>query len=152
MSKFFIQSVGTFIIVDDIDDFIIQSSTWSPNNGGYLIANRGKYKKQFLHRIIAERMCLNSSKLIDHIDRNIYNNRRLNFRVATKSQNAMNSKIRSDRVSGFKGVFQRGDKWEASIQAYGKYIYLGRFNTEEEAHEVRKEAEIKYFGEFANDF
>jgi hypothetical protein len=39
----------------------------------------------------------------------------------------------------------------ASIGVNNKSIYLGRFNTKEEAVEVRLKAEEEYFGEFRRD-
>lgn len=85
----------------------------------------------------------------DHINRNTLDNRKRNLRLADKSKNAMNSKLRSDNISGHKGVKRLSSgKYYARITVNKKEIHLGTFGTYEEAVKAREEAEIKYFGEF----
>ena len=89
------------------------------------------------------------NKEIDHINGNPSDNRICNLRLATRVQNAQNTKLRSDNKSGAKGVrFDKG-KWQAEIHFNRKRIYLGRYSTFEKALSVRKEAEIKYHLEYA---
>ena len=86
---------------------------------------------------------------IDHINREKLDNRKENFRYATKSENRINSKIRTDNTSGIQGVrFEQG-KWRARISVNGKYVHLGMFDNFQEAVKTRLEAEKKYYGEFA---
>ena len=89
---------------------------------------------------------------IDHIDGNPGNNRIENLREVTQSQNMLNCKIRSNSKSGVKGVSwdKSNSKWKAEITIKkGKYGYLGRYNTLEEAEAVVREAREKYHGEYA---
>ena len=44
---------------------------------------------------------------------------------------------------------KKGKKWRVEIVVNGKKIRCGRYKTIEEAAKARKEAELKYFGEFA---
>ena len=85
----------------------------------------------------------NPNKLvIDHINHNVYDNRKCNLRFATRSQNAMNRNS--------KGVSQRPNgKYTAQIGFDGKRYYLGYFDTYEDAKNTRLEAENKYFKEFS---
>lgn len=78
-------------------------------------------------------------------------NRKSNLRIATQSQNLMNTRNRSDNTSGVKGVRWRKDtnKWTAFIWVNKKHISLGCFNNFDDAVKARKEAEEKYFGEFS---
>lgn len=73
---------------------------------------------------------------IDHIDGNSLNNKIENLRLATNSQNQMNSGIDSMNKTGFKGVSKRKDsnRYQAEIKVGGKGIYLGLYKTPEEAH------------------
>lgn len=73
--------------------------------------------------------------MTDHIDGIRDNNRWINLREATRSENNRNSKIRSDNKSGFKGVFfeKSANKWRALCWANGVQNHLGLFNTAIEA-------------------
>ena len=87
--------------------------------------------------------------IIDHINRDKLDNRKENFRYATKSENRINSKTRTDNVSGIQGVRFEEGKWRVRISVNGKYVHLGMFNDFEEAVKTRLKAEKKYYGEFA---
>jgi hypothetical protein len=94
---------------------------------------------------------MEKGEIVDHIDSNTLNNRRENLRLATYSQNSMNTRISSRNTSGYKGVSvdATGNSWRAQIKAEGEIKYLGLYSTPEEAHEAYKIAAVKYFGEFA---
>ena len=89
--------------------------------------------------------------LIDHLDGNPHNNKFQNLRLATSRQNQCNQKRRIDNTSGLKGVTwdKSRNKWSARIQVKGKYIFLGRHKTKEEAYAAYCEAARKLHGEFA---
>jgi len=146
--RLFILSAGKWILIDKIDLIVIQSCTWKLAGVGYIYGSSGKYRDQYLHRVIAKRMNLDLTNEIDHEDGNILNNQRLNLRPATHSQNQMNRKKQLNNTSGFIGVYRVGQKYCASIRVHGKQIHLAMLDTLEEAIKARKEAEIKYFGEF----
>lgn len=105
------------------------------------------------HRIIWLIMTGNDpgNLLIDHADRNFYNNRFNNLRLATKRQNQCNQRVRVDNKSGSKGVTweKNRSKWRAQIQINGKHLFLGRYKTKEEACNAYQKAAYKYHGEFA---
>jgi hypothetical protein len=86
--------------------------------------------------------------LIDHINRDTYDNRLCNLRLATPSQNKQNSIGTSGRMKGV--TFHKGvNKWQAQIKANGKHIYLGLFPSEEQAHQAYLAASSEHHGEFA---
>jgi hypothetical protein len=90
-------------------------------------------------------------KLVDHINGDKTDNRIKNLRLVTNQQNLFNKSSLSKRnFSGFTGVFwnKKARKWQVSIVYNGKNIYLGLYSNKEDAIQVRKEAEIKYYGEF----
>ncbi len=147
MSKLFLLNIGE-ILIDKIDIVIALSSIWSLTNSGY-IQGTSKYRHQYLHRIIAERVGLDLSNDIDHEDRNKLNNQRNNLRPATRSQNNGNSVKHSNNSSGLKGAFYSNGKYFSRIRINNQQIYLGCFDTVEEAHEAYCKAATEYFGEFA---
>lgn len=88
--------------------------------------------------------------LIDHKNMNPTDNRWENLRQADHARNGMNTGLRSDNTSGFKGVAwdSRVGKWRADIKISGKRKHLGMYMSPEVAHEAYKHAANKYFGEF----
>ena len=88
---------------------------------------------------------------IDHINGDGTDNRIANLRVATASENSLNSKRRIDNKSGFRGITwsKRSEKWLVHIGHGGKVLHLGLFDTIEEAKAVREEAAKRLHGAFA---
>lgn len=87
---------------------------------------------------------------IDHRDTNRSNNRWINLRLATKSQNGANRHPQRNNHSGIKGVRQmRSGRWEARIRINDKPTYLGRYDTAEEAKTAYLKVALKHFGDFA---
>lgn len=90
---------------------------------------------------------------IDHIDGNPKNNAIGNLRLATSSQQKQNKRVQSNNRCGLKGAFfhacRKGKKWRSQIKVGDDLIFLGYFETAEEAHAAYKVAAVKYFGEFA---
>jgi hypothetical protein len=121
------------------------------NNNGYyfvtLYCNKKGIQKS-IHRLVAEVLIPNPFlyEAIEHIDKNPSNNNLNNLRWCTNSQI-----IQSNNSSGVTGVHFRKDinKWSSKITINKKYINLGCFLNKEDAIIARKEAEIKYFKEFA---
>lgn len=85
---------------------------------------------------------------IDHINGDRSDNRILNLREATASQNGANQKARPNKC-GFKGVVKNREKWAAKIVRNGKRYHLGSFETPLLAHRAYMQAAIKLHGEFA---
>lgn len=92
------------------------------------------------------------NKYIDHINGIKSDNRIQNLRVATASQNSSNSKVHKDNKSKYKGVYfdKSKDKYKARIMHNGKSMYLGLFNTAEEAYKKYTEQALLINGEYAS--
>ncbi len=88
---------------------------------------------------------------VDHVNGNGLDNRRVNLRPATRSQNGFNVSSRANGTSKYKGVcwHKRKKGWQASIKIDGKLIYLGRFADEAQAARAYDAAARELHGEFA---
>lgn len=135
----------TRVLIDIEDSEKVKNFKWYIDKNEYIISKCKKtgHKGLYLHRFI---MNCPEDMVVDHINHNTLDNRKSNLRICTQHENTFNKKENGND----KGVFLRGNKWIAQISYNYKNIYLGRFDTYEEALKVRKEAEIKYFGEFRN--
>lgn len=131
---------------------VVKQYCWDiDSKNGYVktidrINNTGKL---YLHRLIMG--CKKGDGItVDHIDRNKVDCRKLNLRFVTRCQNNMNAGIRSDNISGVKGVCwnKRRNKWEAKITVNKQDIHLGYFSRFEDAVKARENGEEEYFGEY----
>ena len=100
---------------------------------------------------------------VDHIDGNATRNAISNLRIArSRSAQMHNYKISSTNTSGYKGVKRHASKWvdkdgvtrsrmhfRADITLNRQKIFLGLYDTAEEAGRVYAEAALKYHGEYA---
>lgn len=89
--------------------------------------------------------------IVDHINGDVTDNRKLNLRVRTQSENNMNKTIQSNNTSGFVGVQweKRKKMWISTISYKEENIYLGTFYYLRNALRIRIEAEEEFFGEHA---
>jgi hypothetical protein len=90
------------------------------------------------------------SKTIDHINRKKDDNRWCNLREATMTEQSYNRSLHYDSKSLITGVswHKAARKWHAQIMVSRKKIHLGLYSSKNDAIEARKNAEIKYFGDF----
>ena len=100
-----------------------------------------------------QREVMNAPKdtLVDHKNRNRLDNRKENLRLCTNQQNLQNREAQRNNKLRNKGVHWRKDikKFHARIQVNGRKINLGYFNVLGDADSAYRNAEEKYFGEFA---
>jgi len=113
--------------------------------------NKRGYDRVFLHNLVMDN--LDKSKVIDHINGELNDNRKEKLRECTHNENMFNTKHYISNTSGCKGVHysMAEKKWKAYITHKKERCHLGTFKKMEDAVQARKEAEIKYFGEFTRD-
>ena len=85
---------------------------------------------------------------VDHRNRKHDDNSWVNLRLGTGSQNQMNRDIQSNNSTGVRGVHRQNDKFGASIQKDKVSIFLGSYDTVEEAASIRLKAEAELFGDW----
>lgn len=127
-----------------------EEAGWIGHSGYRMVAiNR---QNIFVHRLIYIMFHGYVDGNIDHIDGNKTNNRIENLRIANKSQNACNSKTRSDNTSGIKNVYfdKARNKWCAEIMINRKKVHLGRFESLSEATNTVAVARKLLHRDFAN--
>lgn len=147
---------GQFAIIDDEDFQRVSQYRWhamqSKTDDFYAVSSFLRRKAgeiMLMHRFI-----LNAPKefLVDHINHNPLDNRKINLRLSTTNQNHMNiKKTKNKKSSIYKGVsfFKPFKKWRARIVINGKEKSLKYFNSEIAAAIAYDKAAKKYFGEFA---
>ena len=157
----FIEQDAYFIGIDskkrqflfDKEDYeYIKKYYWYIDVTGYVVhkhKNKTKGKTYYLHR---ELISCGKEKFVDHMNNNKLDNRKSNLRLATAQQNTFNKSIQKNNTSGVPGVsyIKPTKKWSATIGYNNKNINLGSFRDKSKAIIARKEAEQKYFGEFAH--
>lgn len=101
------------------------------NRDGYVYLK--KFSTSKVHRFVM--MAGDTPLYVDHINRDPLDNRKVNLRFATPSQNSMNRKPKNK----YKGVNLRKDKkgkpWQAQCRdpVSKKVLHLGYYSTPEEA-------------------
>lgn len=158
MSKRIYLTQNKFTLVSDEDYEHLNQYNWCYHSG-YVdrssYKETGKHTKQQIHRQIIEKQInrkLNDKEIIDHVNGNKLDNRRINLRIANTASNGWNRKTGNNNTSGYKGVhyIPRINKWQSRIQVYKNRKHLGYFETAELAAKAYDNAAIEYHGEFAN--
>jgi hypothetical protein len=107
----------------------------SPNKDGYLhiiLCNKGQ-KTCLVHRLVLQTFNTTEEELdCDHVNFIKNDNRLVNLRWATISQNARYQPKREGCSSQYIGVSRESNRWRARCKIDGKNIHLGTFDTEEE--------------------
>lgn len=87
---------------------------------------------------------------VDHINGDRLDNRKINLRICTPSQNSMNRAPNRGKLIPYKGVHQKyKNGFFARIFVGGEQIIIGPYSNPEEAALAYDAAASKHFGEFA---
>ena len=152
------RQIGDTVIATDVNEktFVFDAADfdtvnkyrWFVNGHGYVCADDKNRKRISLHRLL---MGFPDEFVIDHINGDKTDCRRMNLRLASNQQNSFNAKTPSNNTTGYKGVhYDPGrNKYEAYIRPNGRKIHLGRYDSPIDAALAYDKAAFLYFGEFA---
>lgn len=102
------------------------------------IKNNGENRAVFQHQFIWYYVNREVVDCLDHINGDKKDNRITNLRSVTQQQNNFNRKAKGYHFS------KRLNKWHSQINFNGDKIYLGLFNTKDEAHQAYLNAKKLY--------
>lgn len=147
MKKIYLANNKGVALVDDADHEWLSAFRWCLNGDGYAVRSTDLVR---MHRLI---MNAPAGTDVDHINMNTLDNRRLNLRVCSRSQNKANVGLQPNNKTGYKGVsVKKGlffKKYRASIMFNGQTIHLGYFATAEEAARAYDVKAMELFGSYA---
>jgi hypothetical protein len=143
---------GLYAVIDAADAEAVLPFKWTAQQAkrthyAYrFVYGNGRPRKVYLHRLLMGDPLLQ----VDHINGDGLDCRRANMRLATPAQNRQNTR-RKNRT-GFIGVFARGARFGACICDGGRRIWLGTFDTPQEAGAAYAAAAAQQYGEFSPCF
>lgn len=129
-------TTGIVFYISKEDEDYVRRLNWAVSDGYLHVSINGITIA--LHRYIMDRLEDISDKLVDHIDRNTFNNTRENLRVVNRRVNVMNSVISDDNIHfGLSGVvydsFKNNNRFFAHIIINNYPTYLGSYSSPYEA-------------------
>jgi hypothetical protein len=151
---------NTHCIIDLEDIEKIKNINWSPNINGY--AHGGSYKKFLMHRFI-----LNAKKgqIIDHINGNILDNRKVNLRLVTHQQNLWNNTKNKSIVTSRTGTkyvgvslspvalrYKLKRPYVARMTVDNKTVNLGYYETPEQASNAYQQKAKEIKGQYIRNY
>lgn len=128
-------------LVDDDDYYDLKRFSWC-SDGSYAVATiDGKLTR--MHKYVMKNVVI-VSDIVDHINRNKYDNRKTNLRRTDVSGNGQNRPNRN--ILGFTGVYKRRGNFSAKIIYKGKEYCLGSFPRVAIAAYAYNVAALKFHG------
>lgn len=150
---------GKVALVDDADFDYLNQWKWythrDPKNGKFYAVRNYKICNNKRGRILLHRLIINNTNTkmhTDHCNGNTLDNRKINLRICTASENSANKNKFINNTSGYKGVSWHKvvKKWHASIRKDNINYFLGYFINIKDAAKAYNEAAFKYHKEFSN--
>lgn len=133
-------SKGLTTLIDESDAATVSQYTWHASKSANAFYARAPISSKTggiqLHRLL---LSPPEGMQVDHINGDTLDNRRSNLRVVTASENmkAWAKRHFGASASGYRGVYPtKNGKWLARLYRGGRLLYLGSFDTPEDAAEA----------------
>lgn len=146
---------GQEFYFDKEDYDLIKEYCWLMKKEGYILTTlpRDEDRKRIelkLHRLILN-LEYKDELVVDHINGNKMDNRKINLRICSQQENNMNHRnIRKTNKTGVTGVqLLKNKKYLVALGIGGKVINLGTYKNFDDAVRARLLAEREYFKEFS---
>lgn len=158
MKEIPLRNTDKVAIVDDNVFNMVGWLNWRINQNGYVITDIPKPRRKDIGKttIRLHRLVMNTPEGMDtdHINGNRLDNRKVNLRVCSRSDNLFNQGSGgSSKHSNLKGAYLRKNtgRWFSTIRCPStkKEIYLGSFDSAEEAHQAYKAKSLELHKEFS---
>ena len=145
ITKIYIRfKLNIFEVLIDTDDLPLVSSvktTWNLNRNrtGHFdgvrtkVQNNKKRVQYWMHRLIVG---FEGEGIVDHINGNVFDNRRSNLRIVNGSTNSQNSKIISRNKSGVRNIYLENGRYRVRFKINNHTKSFGSYSTLQEAHIV----------------
>jgi hypothetical protein len=120
---------GYFTLIDNEDFDYLSQWKWHIDSKGYAVRTINDRKYSLARQIL--KLPKDDKLEVDHINRVRLDNRKINLRIVTRSENLLNRGIQKNNNSGFKGVSwsKTANKWRTTF----KGVHLGYFISKEKA-------------------
>lgn len=143
--------------IDEGDAHLLTDHRWFVCKTGHnYYVFRAEMRNKVTRRFLLHREIMHPPEgfVVDHINGDALDNRRINLRIATHAQNIRNKKTPSNNTSGYKGVVDtkcelRIRKFKAQVKFEGKRHHVGYYLTAKEAAHAYNVKAKELFGEFA---
>lgn len=142
--------IGEFLIdSDDIDK--VKYHKWRISHNHVITGTKGRNNIRDLSWIILDIEDIQDN-VVDHINNNPFDNRKINLRLCKQSENTKNLSLKSNNSSGFAGVsyIKKRNKWNSEIKINYKKIHLGEYKEKKEAVYARLVGELFFFDTYKN--
>lgn len=134
MNSMKLNITNAVVEIDDEDLMLVSKYKWHLSSTGYAVwrgIEQGVKKTLRMHRLVTNAP---KGKVVDHINHNPLDNRKINLRVCTQSEN-----MRNKRVQG-RGYWYQQQNLNWVVEIHGKH--RGCFDTEEEAKEFARQVRL----------
>lgn len=140
-------SNGDVVVVDFDDKRRVGEYEWRKHRSGHYHTTDEGGDNIYIHRLITDFRW----QLVDHRNREKWDNRKCNLRESDPRRNRHNISGRKGASSRYIGVDRVGGRWRGRVQERGgkTLLNLGRFDTEDEAGRAVMAARRELLGEHA---